>query len=132
MRLPREGCAGPGPSSTRGAAYKGGPTATVGAVVATVEGSEAERECCDGVTRDSFESGALRREAISTVTVCRLLEPGAGSFPHKGAPDATMLSGEEKGWEEKLGQLGAWGRVEAQDGVLVAVTGQGSKQSGQP
>ena len=34
---------------------------------------------------DSYESGPLRREAISTVAVCRLLSLKQAFFPHKGA-----------------------------------------------
>jgi hypothetical protein len=39
------------------------------AAAAAVEGTDEDRVGWGGDTEDSFESGALRREAISTVTV---------------------------------------------------------------
>jgi hypothetical protein len=63
---------GLGPSRG-GAVYKGGPAGAVEVVVATagVGGTDAGRVGWGEDTEDSFESGALRREAISTVTVGR-------------------------------------------------------------
>jgi len=55
-----------GGAKRRGAAV--GRTAVGGVEVAG--GTEAGRVCWGGETEDSFESGALRREAISTVAVC--------------------------------------------------------------
>lgn len=72
LRLPVARRIGPGPDPGWGAAYKGGPKGAAAVVVATVGGIEAVRKCLGGDTEDSFESGALRREAISTMTVCRL------------------------------------------------------------
>ncbi len=51
----------------------GGPLE--GAVTATVGWTEVDGGCWVGDTEDSFESGPLRREAISTMTVSRRALP---------------------------------------------------------
>jgi hypothetical protein len=72
VRFPGAPRLGPDPGPGRGAAYKGGPKGAAAVVVATVRGADGGREFWGGDTEDSFESGALRREAISTMPVCRL------------------------------------------------------------
>ena len=59
-----------GPGATGGATY--GAKTGVGAVVAVVRvwgGTDEDLDCWAGAAVDSFESEALRRDAISTVKV---------------------------------------------------------------
>lgn len=83
-----------GPGSPRcEAAYTGDPRADTAsmAVVAVGGGTDADRVCRGGDVEDSFESGALRREAISTVTVGGLesrlvfMEALAGAWGPRGS-----------------------------------------------
>jgi len=67
------------------AGYASGGGPGLGPVVALGGGTETDRVCCGGDAEDSFESGPFRSEAISTMTVSRLLCLGAaavhGPFP---------------------------------------------------